>query len=85
MSLPCPFSQFKNALGKVNEGVHQYKVLNTAIVDYLLTLLGAFTLTYFSKIPLVLTTVGLFITGMVLHLLFGVKTDAMQYLNIGCK
>ena len=85
MNISCPFSRFKNALGEANKGVHQYKVLNTAIVDYILTLLGAFALTYFSDIPLVLTTVGLFIMGMFLHILFGVNTDALQYLNVVCK
>lgn len=80
----CPLSDFKNIFGKPNTGVHQYKILNTAIVDYILTILGAFFLTYFSQIPLVLTTIGLFSVGIILHIVFGVNTDTLKYLRITC-
>ena len=39
MNITCPFSRYKNLLGTPNEGVHQYRFLNTAIVDYILALL----------------------------------------------
>ena len=53
----CPFRQFKNALGIPNKGVHRYRLLNTAVVDYILTILISIMTSYVTHIPLVLTTV----------------------------
>ena len=34
--------QYKNIFGKVNEGIHSYRIFNIAIVDVLLTILLSF-------------------------------------------
>jgi len=80
----CPYSKYRNALGTIGKGIHKYRFLNTAIVDYILTIIAAFITTYFSNIPLVLTTIVWFIMGIVLHILFGVETNTLKYLNIDC-
>ena len=80
----CIFSQYKDIFGKVGTGPHQYRFLNTALVDYALTILGAILITYLTDIPLVLTTIGLFILGILLHYLFGVETNTLKYLGINC-
>ena len=81
----CIFSKFKNMLGVPNKGVHKYRFLGTASVDYFGTLIGAFILTYVTKIPLVLTTIGLFLIGLIIHFLFGVKTNTTKFLGMVCK
>ena len=80
----CPFKKFKNIFGIPGQGLHKYKILNTAMVDYFLTILLAFLLAYFTGIPLVLMTIILFILAMFLHMLFGVNTFALQFLGIKC-
>lgn len=80
----CIFSQYKDIFGKSGTGPHQYRFLNTALVDYSLTILGAILITYLTDIPLVLTTIGLFILGILLHYLFGVETNTLKYLRINC-
>ena len=80
----CIFSKYKNIFGEVGKGVHQYKFLNTALVDYVVTILGAILLTYLTDIPLVLTTIGILILGVVCHILFGVETNVTKYLGIKC-
>lgn len=80
----CPFSTYKNILGTIGEGVHKYKVFNTAMFDYIGTIIIAYITTYFTNIPLVLTTIFWFIAGIVLHILFGVETNTIKYLNIKC-
>ena len=55
----CPFVKFNKILGIPGKGVHHYQILNTAMVDYFLTLFGSFLLTYLTNIPLVLTTIFL--------------------------
>lgn len=81
----CPFSKYKNILGIIEKGVHKYRFLNTAIIDYILTIITACVTTYFSKIPLVLTTIMWLILGIILHILFGVQTNTLKYLGIICK
>jgi hypothetical protein len=80
----CFFSKFKNVLGVPGKGIHKYRFLNTGAIDYFGTLIGAFLLTYITKIPLVLTTIILFLLGLIFHFLFGVETDATKFLGIKC-
>jgi hypothetical protein len=81
----CPFSKYKNILGIIGKGVHKYRFLNTAIIDYILTIIIACITTYFSNIPLVLTTIMWLVIGIILHILFGVETNTLKYLRILCK
>jgi len=74
-------SKYKNIFGKPGTGVHQYKFKGTSIVDYLATILVAFLITYFTDIPLVITTIGILILGIIFHYLFGIKSQAIQYLS----
>jgi hypothetical protein len=74
-------SKYKNIFGKPGTGIHQYKFKGTAIVDYLATILVAFLITYFTDIPLVITTIGLLILGILFHYLFGIESHAIRYLS----
>jgi hypothetical protein len=43
--------QYKNIFGEVNKGVHSYRIFNIAIVDVLLTIIGAYVIyLFFPKI-----------------------------------
>jgi hypothetical protein len=80
----CIFSEFKDIFGKVGKGAHKYRLFNTPMVDYGLTLVAAFATTYFTGLPLVLSTIGWYILGIIAHILFGVETPAVKYLGIRC-
>ena len=82
----CAFSNYKNILGLPNKGIHKFRFLDTAIVDYTGTILIAIIITYISKnkIPLVFTTIILFILAEILHMLFGVETNTLKFLGIKC-
>ena len=45
-----PLKKYKDILGNPGKGIHQYRFLGTAISDYLLTILVAVIITYFTKI-----------------------------------
>jgi hypothetical protein len=79
----CPLARYKALLGTPNEGVHKHKFLGTSVVDYLLTLVAASLTTYFTRFPLVLSTIVWFVLGIVSHVLFGVRTEATQFLGVG--
>ena len=84
VKINCPFKLYKDLLGIPDKGIHKYKFLNTAIVDYVLTLIGACITTYLTTIPLPLTTILWFIMGIIAHILFGVDTESLKFLGIKC-
>jgi len=80
----CIFSEYKDIFGVIGKGVHKYRFLNTGAVDYFGTLLGGFILTYITNLPLVISTIGLYLLGLILHLIFGVETGATKFLGMKC-
>ena len=84
MSL-CPFKEYKNIFGIQKKGAHSYRFLNTAIVDYISAILLACIITYLTKVPLVLTTIIVLIIGIILHTLFDVRTNVVNYLSLECE
>jgi len=84
MASMCPFKKFKDVLGVPGTGAHSIRFLDTAIVDYILTIIVSIVTTYFTSIPLVLTTLFWLILGIILHILFGVQTNTVKLLNIKC-
>jgi len=80
----CPFKTYRHLLGIPGKGVHKYTFLNTATVDYVLSLALAMLIAYITRIPLVLTTIGVLFVGIFCHLLFGVRTHTLAYLGIQC-
>ena len=80
----CPFSKYSDIFGKAGTGVHKFKILDTAMVDYILTILLAFFLAWITGIPLVIMTIIAFIIGIILHALFGVNTKSVKFFGLSC-
>ena len=66
--------KYKNILGKPKEGIHSYRFFGFALADIILTFIGAFFISYFSKISFLYSLIGFFILGIILHKLFCVRT-----------
>lgn len=81
----CYFKQYSTILGIAGKGAHSYRILDAALVDYILTILLAFIIAYFTSIPFVLTTIVCFILGIISHWLFGVNTSTIKFLGLTCK
>jgi hypothetical protein len=65
----------KDMFGKPGEGPHSYRILNIAIVDVLATVaLGLLLSWFFPNTNILLILLGLFLLGIFLHRLFGVRT-----------
>ena len=58
------FKEYKNIFGKPGTGVHKLKFKGTSLFDYFATIVLAFVVTYMSNIPLVWSTIILFIIGI---------------------
>jgi len=77
--MSCPY---KYLFGIPGKGVHAYRFMDTAIVDYVGTIVLAALLTKFTQLPLVLSTILMFIIGILLHVVFCVPTGATRYLGL---
>ena len=75
-------SAYRHAFGRPGEGAHRHRLVGTAAVDYGLSILLAVALTALTKVPLVLTTIAVLVVGLLAHYLFGVPTQALQYLGL---
>jgi hypothetical protein len=74
----CPY---KDALGKVGEGVHSYRVFDIAIMDVILTVIGAMIIHFFMpQYRFTVILASLFAAGIVLHRMFCVRTTVDKWL-----
>jgi len=73
--------QYKDALGEVGKGVHSYRIFNIAIVDVLLTILGAYIIHLFTpSYSFISILIFLFVLGVILHRIFCVRTTVDKIL-----
>lgn len=70
----CIFKNLKDVFGKPGEGIHSYRFFGIAIVDFGLTLLVAFLISYFFNLSFITISFILFLLGIILHRLFCVRT-----------
>ena len=63
------------------KGFHSIRLMDVALGDYIGTILMAILLSHVTKYPLVLTTIFMFILGLILHILFCVPTSASKFLG----
>jgi len=69
------FCKYKNILGKPGEGGHKYRIFNIAIVDVLLSILGAFLIhSFYPDYNFFIILLFVFALGIILHRLFCVRT-----------
>ena len=66
--------KYRNALGVPGKGAHSIRLGGVAIVDVILTLVGAYIIAYFTRTSFAWTAAGLFLLGIILHRLFCVRT-----------
>jgi hypothetical protein len=76
--------KYKNILGIPGKGIHSYRVGGIAITDVIMTIIGAFIISFFSGWNFIYTLIGLFILGIILHRLFCVRTtvDKLLFPNV---
>lgn len=79
--MPC---KYKDMFGKVGEGAHSYRLFNIAVVDVILTILGAFIIyLFYPQYKFLYILAIFFITGIIMHRLFCVRTTVDKFLFRG--
>ena len=81
--MPCPYA---NILGIPKTGVHSIRIFDLAIIDIVLTILAAHLTARSLKINFWLSLFVWFVTGEILHYIFGVRTAFLEKIgiNINC-
>lgn len=75
MPLFCEYGKkLEKSLGKVGEGIHSYRFMNIAIVDFIGTIVIALIISFVFNISAWKTIVTAFILGIIAHHLFCVRT-----------
>lgn len=72
--------QYKDLFGAAGEGVHSYRLFGLAIVDVVLTILGAMLIAWATRWPLFPTMLGLFALGILAHRVFCVRSTVDKLL-----
>ena len=65
--------KYRNALGVPGKGVHSVRLGGVAVVDVIMTLVGAYIIARWARVSFAWTAAGLFLLG-ILHRLFCVRT-----------
>lgn len=74
--------RWKDALGEPGKGAHAIRFLGVAVVDVALTVLAAALIAWFQPAwPFWKVLVALFLLGILLHWLFGVRTAVARALG----
>jgi hypothetical protein len=66
--------KYKNLFGKPGEGLRQYRIFDIAIYDTIVVILIGILLSWVTKINIWVVLIVLFISGIIAHRLFCVRT-----------
>ena len=78
-SSSCPYA---NILGTPGQGIHANRIMGLSLNDILLTIIGAAITSYFAQIHFWFSLTVWFITGEVLHYVFGTDTAFLRMIGL---
>lgn len=76
------FCAYKDILGVPRTGLHSYRLFDIAVVDVLLTFLGAWLISRITGMGYLRTLIAVFLLGIFLHWLFCVDTTVGRFLGL---
>lgn len=66
--------QYRHIFGKERQGFHSWRLFDIAIGDLLLTIIGAYLLSFALKTQFIITFITVLVIGVIVHRLFCVNT-----------
>ena len=67
--------KYKNVLGFPGKGIHNHYIFPFAIMDFIMTIMFSFIISYLFNISFLWTTATIFILGIICHRVFCVRTE----------
>jgi len=74
------FCKYKDALGKPGTGIHSLRIGGIAVGDTLIVFLICIIISYIFNYSLLITTIGIFLLGIIVHRFFCVRTTVDKLL-----
>ena len=74
----CPFKHYQKLFGNVGD---RKRFLNIPILDNVVTIISCIFISYIFSIPFPLVIIFMYILGIIIHSLFCVRTDSINYLS----
>ena len=73
---------YSGLIGKVGEGIHSYRIFNIAVMDVVITMIGAYFLQtkLFINYSYCEVLMGIFLVGIIFHRLFCVRTTVDKFI-----
>jgi len=81
LSFYNPLCQYRYIFGKPREGVHRHRLFGLAFYDLLFTFLAACLISFFFRIHILISFIGLFVVGVFFHLLFCLDSAFVLFLK----
>ena len=75
-----PLCKYKDIIGKPGTGIHSYRLYNIAILDVIITFIGALFISWAIKVSPYYVVPIVFLSGILAHRLFGVRTTTDKLL-----
>ena len=72
--------KYKNLFGEPNTGWRKYRIFNIALFDTIFVIIIGLLISHFSGYPLWIVLLILFVTGIIAHRLFCVRTGVDKLL-----
>ena len=72
--------KYKNLFGKPEQGIRKYRIFNIAIMDTVVVIIIGVIISYFSGYNIWLTLAVLFVSGIIAHRVFCVRTGVDKLL-----
>ena len=69
-----PLCKYKHAFGRLGTGIHSYRIMNIAVLDFVVTAFVAYLLSLMFGTRFFPSFVGFFLFGIVVHRAFCVRT-----------
>jgi uncharacterized membrane protein len=66
--------KYKDIIGKPGSGLRKYRIFDIAIIDTVVTIIGAYLIALYFKLPILYTIISIFILGIISHRIFCVRT-----------
>jgi hypothetical protein len=74
------FCKYKDLLGKPGTGFHSFRIYGIAVGDVVVVLICCIIISYIFNYSLLITTLGVFLLGVIVHRLFCVRTTVDKLL-----
>jgi len=75
-----PLCKYKDLFGKPHDGVRKYRIFDIAIYDTSIVIIIGIIFSWVTKVNIWLTLTVLFLSGIILHRLFCVRTGVDRIL-----